>query len=1018
MRGRIADGGLRALVLGVLAIVVAAVTTIFVVLAVNSDSLVVTSNAAHRAYEARLATATAEGSVVDLETGLRGYLLTGDRLLLAPYEAAVQRLGGELAALERAAAQNPLQASRARALTRSVNAYERFYARPLVDGRTRLSRVQVDARTLEGKRLVDALRSRFAQLEQTQAVVADARNASQARELQEATRIALWSCVGVALLLAGFGFYLARRVLTPVRRVARAASRAAAGDWTVRVPPAGAGEISQLARGFNEMTRSLRLTTARLQTIMDNVEALIYVKDAASRYLMVNRHFELVRGLRADQIVGRSEQELAQGIVADETRENDLAVLESGRPMTFEQRFSLADGLHTFRSVKFPIHDPEAPDAIGGIATDITDLKTATAQALEASRLKSQFVANMSHEIRTPLNGVVGMSTLLRDTPLNPVQRQYVDALSSSSEALMSIINNILDFSKIEAGALELEEIDFDLRAAIEEACVMVAGQAHAKGIEITHAVDADVPATVEGDRSRLRQVLLNLLSNAIKFTDSGEVVVHASSTPDALIRFDVSDTGIGISARDSVRLFEPFTQADQSTTREYGGTGLGLAISRELVTRMGGAIGARPGRTAGSVFWFTVRLPVAENREHPPLREPCLEGVRALIVDDKQTNRVVFEQYLSAWGMRCESVATPRAAIEALMMASEARSPFDVALLDFNLPQMTGVELLELIRDTPTLARLPVVILTSSPLERGTLKGVGVSAILMKPVRQSDLRDAISQSQLSAREEPAQVPTPTAAASRESTTILVAEDNEINRVVAKAMLARHGYNAEFARNGREAVEMTAYGCYGAVLMDCQMPELDGYAATREIRCAETGGRRIPIIAMTAHSMPGDRARCLAAGMDDYLSKPVRLDELGATIERWLKSATPALQPHAVPDDRPEDPILDLETIAQLRETLTSAMRHDLIGSFEHSLPRCVARLRAAWGCGDLDEIRSVAHLLKGSSATLGARQLRATCQDLEHTSRAGDGGVEQTQIDVLETNARQALEALRTALA
>ncbi len=750
--------------------------------------------------------------------------------------------------------------------------------------------------------------------------------------------------------------------------------------------------------------------------IMDNVEALIYVKDADSRYLLVNREFERVRGLSAEQIVGRSEHELTPGPVGDETRANDLAVLEADVPRTFEQEFPLADGIHTFRSVKFPFREETGGGALGGIATDITDLKAAVAQALEASHLKSQFVANMSHEIRTPLNGVVGMTSLLRDTPLDAVQHQYVEALASSSEALMSVINNILDFSKIEAGALELESIDFELRSVIEEACLMVAGQAHAKGIEITHAVDADVPYAVTGDRVRLRQVLLNLLSNAVKFTAEGEVVVHASNAGEEMIRFDVSDTGIGITEDDAARLFEPFTQADQSTTREFGGSGLGLAISRELAVKMGGQIGARPGAASGSVFYFTAKLPIATGFEHSPDDEPSLAGIRALIVDDNPTNRVIFEQYLSSWGLRCETADSSQTALDALERALAEQQPFQLAVLDFNLPQLNGIELLALLRQTPAFAELPVVILSSSPIERDMLTGIEVAAVLTKPPRQSDLRQALKDALDAGAAGPPQSPAATVTAAG-GLTILVAEDNEINRVVAKAMLAKLGRSTAFARNGREAVEMALNGNYAAILMDCQMPELDGYEATRRIRAVENG-RHTPIIAMTAHSMPGDRTRCLAAGMDDYLSKPIRLGELAAAIDRWATDVqAPAGDEPPTSGEEDDEGPLDQQAIAQLRDTLTSAMRHSLINSFEESLPKCLQRMRDGLEHGDRDEVRAVAHLLKGSSAALGARRLRAACQRVEHSSRDGDATVNASQVDDLETTANEALAALRATL-
>ena len=402
------------------------------------------------------------------------------------------------------------------------------------------------------------------------------------------------------------------------------------------------------------------------QGILDNVNAVIHVKDADGRYLLVNREFERIRCLTADEILGRSEDEIGSGELAKRVRAADQAVIESGAPMYSEQELRTPDGERTFLSVKFPVQTEDgAVTAIAGFSTDITDQKDALARAVEASRLKSEFVANMSHEIRTPLNGVVGMTSLLRDTSLDPVQREYGDALAASSEALMAVIDEILDFSKIEAGHLELDPTDFELRGAVEDACVMLAEQAHTKGLQINHWVDAGLPGTVTGDRGRLRQILLNLLSNAVKFTASGEVVVRVSDDGGEMVRFEVSDTGAGIDSDQAVRLFEAFAQADQSTTRRYGGTGLGLTISRELVHRMGGAIGAGPREGGGSVFWFTAKLPAVLTAEEPARSHREFLGLRALIVDDNATNRTIFEQYLTAWGLTCESVDRPSAAIE-----------------------------------------------------------------------------------------------------------------------------------------------------------------------------------------------------------------------------------------------------------------------------------------------------------------------------------------------------------------
>jgi two-component system sensor histidine kinase/response regulator len=732
------------------------------------------------------------------------------------------------------------------------------------------------------------------------------------------------------------------------------------------------------------------------QGILDNVNAIIHIKDADGRYLLVNREFERIRSLKAEEILGRNEDEIGSGELAMRIGAADRAVIESGAPMSSEQKLLTPEGERTFLSVKFPVQiEDGAVTAIAGFSTDITDQKDALARALEASRLKSAFVANVSHEIRTPLNGVIGMTNLLRDTSLDPVQREYTDALAASSEALLGVIDKILDFSKIEAGPIELDLTDFDLRGAVEDACLMLAEQAHVKGLQLSHWVDADLPGTVTGDRGRLRQILLNLLSNAVKFTASGEIVVRVSDGGGETVRFEISDTGAGIESDQAAHLFEAFVQADQSTTRRYGGTGLGLTISRELAHRMGGAIGAEPREEGGSLFWFTAKLPPVATAEEPVRSRRGLLGLRALIVDDNATNRTIFEQYLRAWGLTCESVDRPSAAIAALEHASRCGEPFELALLDFHMPEMNGLGLARAIRERPALRALHILILSSSPLEREAFAGLDISALLTKPARQSHLYEAITAAiagsaphveprpQVTKREEP------------NGPLVLLAEDNSINRTVASALLSKHGLRTAVAHNGREAAEMARANDYAAILMDCQMPELDGYEATRRIRSQESG-RHVPIIAMTAHSMPGDRERCLAAGMDDYLSKPVHAEQLEAVVERWLS-----------------DEVLDQATIVQLRETLTPEMRESLMQEFEALLPKCVADIVGAAQHGDQIELRRVAHTLKGTAATFGARRLELACQRLEHTGREQDPAVEEEQLDLLRTTASEAYEAL-----
>jgi two-component system sensor histidine kinase/response regulator len=655
-------------------------------------------------------------------------------------------------------------------------------------------------------------------------------------------------------------------------------------------------------------------------------------------------------------------------------------------------------------------------------------IEVLAAEALEASRLKSEFVASISHELRTPLNGIMGMADLLRDTALGPVQSDYLDALASSGEALLAVISDVLDFSKIEAGSLELDRTDFELRATIAQACEMLAGQADAKGLSISHRVDAAVPTTVNGDRARLRQVLVNLLSNAVKFTASGEVVVSVSAEDGNRVRVCVSDTGVGIGKKQASTLFEAFARADQSTTRQYGGTGLGLAISRQLVELMGGQIGAEARDGGGSVFWFCVELSEVHGVAAPVRPRRDLRGLRTLVVGDSAWNRTMLERYLRDWGLACESVDRPSAALDALERASREGQPFELALLDFDAAQVNGIELVRAIRTRPALDVLRTVILSPGSLAPAQLEGLRVSAVLKEPASQAAIYGAIADA-FSGSAPPIAIKDARLQAivtsSRRGLLVLVAEDNEINRTVIEALLAKLGLQAAVAHDGREAVEMAAGHDYDAIFMDCLMPDMDGFQATREIRKGE-GARHVPIIAMTALSMPGDRERCLASGMDDYLSKPIRRTALDAAIDRWLPApesqdgalaALASQEPEADAASRSLTDVLDQATILQLRDTLAPEMREQLIDSFEQQQRKCLDDIVEALGREDGEELRRLAHLLKGSSATLGAMRLRQCCERLEHVGRIQDAAVGDAQIVRLRAAAAEASKALRTQL-
>jgi PAS domain S-box-containing protein len=739
-------------------------------------------------------------------------------------------------------------------------------------------------------------------------------------------------------------------------------------------------------------------------------------------------------GFSREAFIGRSFKTLSQDVPAGEAQWSRLLV--DGTVPAFEAVQFRADGSPVVFLISASLIEYRGEKAVLSINRDITDRKRIEAEleetrdaALESVRMKSEFLANMSHEIRTPMNGIIGMTDLTLGTDLSVKQREYLEMVKASADSLLGVVNDILDFSKIEAGKLRLEPIAFDLQDSVGDAMKPLAMRAHEKGLEITYYVAPDVPTHVIGDPDRIRQILVNLVSNAIKFTQRGEVslrVENAPRTPDGpAVHFSVTDTGIGIPHEKQAVIFEPFAQADGSITRQYGGTGLGLAITTQLVDLMKGRlwlespvqVDACEGGGPGSTFHFIVPLrpaPMAVPR--PPATAATTRDLPVLIVDDNRTNRRILEEALMNWQMLPTAVESGRAALDEMTRAAAAGRPFSLVLLDAHMPEMDGFTVAAAIRRTPEIADVTIMMLSSADehIYAERLRTLRLAAYLTKPIKLSALRTAIVQLlEPSIAAESVAPPNREAAAATEGRPlrVLLVEDTLINQRLAVALLAKRGHTTELAVNGKEALLALEQRQFDVVLMDVQMPEMNGFEATRRIRQREPAGVHIPIIAMTAHAMKGDRERCLESGMDAYVSKPIRADALWEAIERLVQAGSTAID-ETVPDQATAAHAFDAGELMSCANG-DLALAHELADIFLDSSPGLLAEIRAAVARTDRLTLERAAHSMKSAVSYFANASAIDAAAQLEKMGRTG----ELTGADAVAARLAQHVEDLAAAL-